>query len=166
MDEPPRAAGPPDTAAARPGPPPRLEAGLTVPVRLGGDLAARVDTARELGESRAAAIRRLLGERLGGRALTRTSARRALLGVGAGLAGGEPVSGSAAHHRALATLLDDGGTGLAMRPSVDGVAATVENGVEDLVGQLADDDAERDRMRQVIWQELAERALKWAKPAD
>ncbi|WP_067892296.1 hypothetical protein [Actinomadura chibensis] len=164
MDEPPRPAGTPETAAARPGPAPRLDVGRPVPVRLGGDLAARVDAARQDGESRAAAIRRLLGERLGGRALTRASARRALLGIGAGLAGGDPVTGSPAHHRALATLLDDGGAGLAMRPTVDGVAETVEHGVEHLVRLLAADDAERDRMRRIIWGELAGRAAKWAGP--
>ncbi|WP_187437959.1 hypothetical protein [Actinomadura decatromicini] len=162
MDEPPRPAGTPETAAARPGPAPRLDVGRPVPVRLGGDLTARVDAARLDGESRAAAIRRLLGERLGGPALTRASARRALLGIGAGLAGGEPVTGAPAHHRALATLLDDGGPALAMRPTVDGVAETVENGVEHLVGLLAEDDADRDRMRQIIWRDLAERAAKWA----
>lgn len=92
--------------------------------------------------------------------ISRVDARRALLAVGADLTGDDPVTGSDAHYRALAVLLDDVDTTATGRPSVGGVAYLIEQAVEDLTVMLAGDDneGERERMEETIWEELAERA--------
>ncbi|WP_242892376.1 CopG family transcriptional regulator [Actinomadura litoris] len=155
----PLAPEPAQRGGARPGAG-RPEVGKPTPVRLGDDLTARVDKERRDGESRAAAIRRLLEERLGGPTLTRKSAQRALLGIGAALTGDDPVVGSEAHYRALAVLLDDADYNLAMRPSVVHVASKIEWAVEELAVMLTEDEDERDLMEQIVFEGLAERAAR------